>query len=364
MTHFRGTAVHLGPIWKEMRIFLGLFLIKHFSTLSLDHYKSLDGDWEFTTFSPWSSADSPCLSWYIWSLPVFPPSGQKIEPKTWRLRGLLPGSEYQWWVVALEVGCGVYTAKSMFLNVWILFSLLSSTEAVSTPHATRESTMPMCVWGAYGVSWTRSHWNRHLTGGWPLSILELASDFEIPCSRKWELSLASQAMLLTRDWAELTKGKRECQGLLWGHKLDRLGRKRVLEVVECLSWGSTDCWGRKERGGKKDTGGWLYMDLTLPSPKPHAYRMCSTQHSRLDQTWPGTFLLLGVQGGWEALTMKTYPERTAFNLQTQFSHWRYFIFLFAWHKISVYNMDNCLCSEALGEYSVYLFNLWYLSSLT
>lgn len=48
-------------------------------------------------------------------------------------------------------------------------------------------------------------------------------------------------MLLTRDWAELTKGKRECQGLLWGHKLDRLGRKRVLEVVECLSWGSTDC---------------------------------------------------------------------------------------------------------------------------
>lgn len=364
MTHFRGTAVHLGPIWKEMRIFLGLFLIKHFSTLSLDHYKSLDGDWEFTTFSPWSSADSPCLSWYIWSLPVFPPSGQKIEPKTWRLRGLLPGSEYQWWVVALEVGCGVYTAKSMFLNVWILFSLLSSTEAVSTPHATRESTMPMCVWGAYGVSWTRSHCLRHLTGGWPLSILELASDFDIPCSRKWELSLASQAMLLTRDWAELTKGKRESQGLLWGHKLDRLGRKRVLEVVECLSWGSTDCWGRKERGGKKDTGD----DCTWTWPSHHLSPMLtecallnipdltildlehsSSLGSKVDERpWP-----------WRHI-QKELPSTFKHSLVTEG------ISFSCLHgiKISVCNTDNCLCSEALGEYSVYLFNLWYLSSLT
>lgn len=71
-------------------------------------------------------------------------------------------------------------------------------------------------------------------------------------------------MLLTRDWAELTKGKRVCQGLLWGHKLDRLERKRVLEVVESLSWDSTGLLREKRERRQKRHRGMTVHGLDLP----------------------------------------------------------------------------------------------------
>lgn len=91
-------------------------------------------------------------------------------------------------------------------------------------------------------------------------------------------------MLLIRDRTELEKRKRECQGLPWGYKPDRLARKCMLGVVECSPWNSMELLREKREKGQKRHKGWLCLDLTFQSPKPHAYKMCSTQHPRLDQT--------------------------------------------------------------------------------
>lgn len=71
-------------------------------------------------------------------------------------------------------------------------------------------------------------------------------------------------MLLIRDWAELAKRKRECQGLLWGHKLDRLARRRMLEVVQFLPGDSMGLLRERRERGQKRHKGMAIPGLDLP----------------------------------------------------------------------------------------------------
>lgn len=108
--------------------------------------------------------------------------------------------------------CEVYFVRSMFLNIWILlFLLLSSAEAVSLHIFLENPTYPFTSGEPLGRARPGHHCLRHHTGGRPISILELMSDFEVCCLGRWRLFLTSQAMFLIRDWTGL---KREWVGAL------------------------------------------------------------------------------------------------------------------------------------------------------
>lgn len=114
----------------------------------MGHYTPLDGDLEFTAFSLGPLLTPPVSSgaWSLLRIGTFL-SGQKIQPKTWRLRAPLPGSEDQWQVVPLGVGMwGIHGRINVFEHLDFIFTL-SSTEAASVLHMLLENPPCPCMSG-------------------------------------------------------------------------------------------------------------------------------------------------------------------------------------------------------------------------
>lgn len=103
------------------------------------------------------------------------------------------------------LGSGVYIVRSMFLNICILFSLLSSTEAASVFHTLLENHhVHACLGSLWGepdqISLPTAPHRRETLQHLGAGVWSLKSDVW-----KSECSLASQARFLIRDWVKFAK---------------------------------------------------------------------------------------------------------------------------------------------------------------